>query len=68
MAGARMRQARHLARANVLQHHRLETVCGDEWDFHAAFRADTARRGLHAQIHRGICEGISERRPDALFG
>ena len=33
-----------------------------------AFRADAAHGRLHAQIHRGICEGISERRPDGLPG
>ena len=61
-----MRQARHLAGADVLQHHRFETVCRDEWNFHATFRAHAAHRRLHAQIHRRIREAIPERRPDGL--
>ena len=66
LARAGMRPARHLARADVLQHPRLKAVCRDERDFNPAFRAHAAHGGLHAQIHRRIREAISERRPDGL--
>jgi hypothetical protein len=59
----RMRQTRHLARADVLQHLPAETARREARRLHPTRRTHAARVRLHAQVHRRIREAISERRP-----